>query len=346
MSHAAVPAGPGDDAFTVIGVDIGGTKIEVALADAHGAVLTRERLETRAALGPDQALARTAEAVRRLGKVAVDVHGLPVAAWAAGCPGVIQRDRILLTPNLPGWETLALADRLAEEFGVAQVQVSNDVRAGALAEARFGALRAVDTGMYVSLGTGIAGALVVHGRVLSGANQASGEMGYMNPGMAPLDSVAAGCAPLEEVVGGRWLGGRAALLAGEPSSEQLFRRTDPEARELVNETLRVLAMALANLAVFVDPSRIVLGGGMMAAAETILPTLAELVSGATPFPPEIVAARFLKDASLHGAVALALDGAHAAAAGAQQTSTSTSTDAPNLVHVPRPDLRRTPGGPR
>lgn len=315
----------------MIGVDFGGTKTEVALADAHGTIVARERLETRAELGPDQALARTAEVVRRLEKTATEVHGEPVAGWAAGCPGVIQRDRILLTPNLPGWETLALADRLAEEFGVPEVHVANDVRAGALAEARFGALREVDTGIYVSLGTGIAGALVVHGRVLTGANQAAGEIGYLNPGLAPLDSVAAGRAPLEEIIGGRWLGERAAAqLGGEPTAEELFARSDAEARRIVREALEVLAMALANLAVFADPARIVLGGGMMAAAETILPTLTELVSGATPFPPEIVAARFLKDASLHGAVALALDGARAAAAPA----------------TPRLDTHRTPGGTR
>jgi len=75
----------------------------------------------------------------------------------------------------------------------------------------------------------------------------------------------------------------------------------------VRRTLEVLAQSLANLAVFVDPERIVLGGGMMAAADSILPTLTELITAATPFPPEVCAARFLQDASLHGAIALAVD---------------------------------------
>lgn len=305
---AQAPASPRPAGRTVIGVDVGGTKIDVALADAHGTVLDRVRLPTRAELGPDQALARVAEAVRRLGKTAGERHGAPVGAWAAVCPGVIQDDHIQLTPNLPGWEELAVSARLADEFGVPEVRVANDVRAGALAELRFGALRGVGTGVYVSLGTGIAAALVVDGRVLSGAHQAAGEIGYTTPGDAPIDAVSAGRAPLEERVGGRALGQIAAARLGtELSAEELFRRTDPAARALVHETLELLARTLANLSVFVDPEAIAIGGGMMAAADVILPALTRMVRAATPFPPQLRPARFLEDASLHGAIALAAE---------------------------------------
>jgi glucokinase len=293
---------------TLIGIDVGGTKIDVALAGPRGAVLDRIRLATLAERGPDQALARVAGAVRRLEKTASETHGAPVAGWAAVCPGVIQDDHIRLTPNLPGWEELAISSRLAAELGVSAVRVANDVWAGALAEVRFGALRDDDTGMYVSLGTGIAAALAVDGGVLPGAHQAAGEIGYTTPGDAPIDAVAAGRAPLEELVGGRALGRRAAAILGaELTAEELFRRTDPAARALVREALELLARTLANLSVFVDPEVIAVGGGMMAAADVILPELAVLVRAATPFPPELRPARFLEDASLHGAIALAAE---------------------------------------
>lgn len=294
--------------FAVIGVDFGGTKTEIALADSDGTILARERLDTRTDLGPDHILGRTAAAVRQLEQAAREGHGLPVTGWAAVCPGVIRPDGIQLTPNLPGWERLALSDRLAGEFGVPRVRVANDVRAAALAEVRFGALRGIDAGIYVSLGTGIAAALIVGGQVISGAHQAAGEIGYMNPGNAPVGAVAAGHAPLEEMVAGRGLGQRAsARLGDEVTSEELFRRTDPQARNLVRQTLETLATALANLAVFLDPARIVIGGGMMAAADVILPALTELIASATAFAPEVRAAHFLEDASLHGAITLALD---------------------------------------
>ncbi|RAG83118.1 hypothetical protein DN069_23685, partial [Streptacidiphilus pinicola] len=116
---------------------------------------------------------------------------------------------------------------------------------------------------------------------------------------------------VEEIVGGKGLGERTAELLGrELSADELFRSADPAARDLAEHTLTVLAMTLANLSAFADPARIVLGGGMMAAADVILPTLERLLAGATPFPPELRSARFRRDASLHGAVTLALDSLH------------------------------------
>ncbi|MFE0461571.1 ROK family protein, partial [Kitasatospora sp. NPDC058965] len=110
--------GAGRPAHAVIGIDFGGTKTELALADPKGRVLARTRLETLAGLGPDQTLARTARAAHRLAAEAVERFGLPVLAHGAVAPGIIQPHRILLTPNLPGWEELALAVRLGEELGV------------------------------------------------------------------------------------------------------------------------------------------------------------------------------------------------------------------------------------
>ncbi|PYC70620.1 ROK family protein [Streptomyces tateyamensis] len=295
-------------AHTVLGIDFGGTKTELALADPAGTVLARTRLATLAERGPEQTLARTASAARELAAEARQRFGAPVAAYAAVAPGIIQPDRILLTPNLPGWEELALAERLAAELGVARVPVANDVRAGALAELRRGALRGADPGLYVNLGTGVAAALTVGDRVLAGANQAAGEIGYLNPGSAPVDAVARGQAPLEDLVSGKALADRAERLLGRPlDATGLFRSTEPAARQLVRETLDVLAMTLANLATLVDPERIVLGAGLMSAADLILPELERLLAGATPFPPQLRVAHFRQDAALHGAITLALD---------------------------------------
>ncbi|MEV4561998.1 ROK family protein [Kitasatospora sp. NPDC049285] len=291
----------------VIGIDFGGTKTEIALADAAGTPLRRIRLATRAAEGPDQILARTADAVRELTRHATTVYSLEVAGYAAVSPGVIQPDRILLTPNLPGWERLALAERLRRELDVPAVAIANDVRAGALAELRRGALRGAEPGVYLSLGTGIAAAVTVGGRVLAGAHQAAGEIGYLDPGHGDGLFVD-GRAPLEELVGGKAIAERAAAEIGEAfTAEQLFTRTDPAADRLAREVLGVLATAVANIAVLLDPERLVVGGGMMAAQQTLLPALAAHLARAVPFPPAVLPARFTADASLHGAITLALD---------------------------------------
>ncbi|MFJ4670833.1 ROK family protein [Kitasatospora purpeofusca] len=297
----------------VIGIDFGGTKTEVALADSAGTPLRRVRFATRPEQGPDRVLARAGAAARELAEHARAVLGLPVVAHAAVSPGVVLPDRILLTPNLPGWESLALADRLALELGVPSVAVANDVRAGALAELRRGSLRGADPGVYLSLGTGVAAALTVGGRVLDGAHRAAGEIGYLDPG-APSGApgrraaFADGHAPLEELVGGKALGERsAAELGQELTADRLFTSPDPAARRIAREALDTLATAVANIAVLLDPERIVVGGGMMAAGAVILPALTERLDRAVPFPPAVLPARFTADASLHGAITLALD---------------------------------------
>ena len=296
---------------TAIGIDFGGTKIEVALARADGTLLERERLETRAELGPRQALERTAAAVRRLEIRAREAHEASVTGYAAVAPGIVQSDRILLTPNLPGWENLALATELQHLLGLEHAPaVGNDVRAGALAELRFGALRGVDPGLYISLGTGIAAAVTVGGRVLAGANQAAGEIAYMDPGLA-VPPHGPGIAPLEEFVGGKAIGERASALLGENvTAAELFTRAasgnDEPARKIVHETLDVLARSITNIAALIDPQLVVLGGGMMASADAILPALRDRLATSVPFPPHVAPAHFTRDASLHGAVALAL----------------------------------------
>ena len=293
---------------TVVAVDFGGTKIDVALARGAGEIHRRIRLDTHAPDGPEQALRRAAEAARALVTADRAEDNGPVAAYAAVCPGVIQDEQVLLAPNLPGWQNLAFARRMAEELDVAEVAVTNDVRAGALAELRFGSLRNVDPGIYLSLGTGIAAALVTQSQVAAGAHRAAGEIAYMT--VDPITPAQPGQAALEEVAGGRSLGERASAMLGEQiSAQELLSRTDPVARHLVHQALGILADAITNLAVFIDPERIAVGGGMMAAAETILPVLQARLRQVAPFPPEVVAAHFTHDASLHGAIALALDAA-------------------------------------
>jgi glucokinase len=345
---------------TAIGIDFGGTKIEVALADVDGTLLERERLETRAELGPRQALERTAAAVRRMEALAREAHSATVTGYAAVAPGIVQRDRILLTPNLPGWEDLSLASELQALLNLDLAPaVANDVRGGALAELRFGALRGIDPGLYISLGTGIAAAVTVAGTVVMGFNQAAGEIAYVDPGLGsePAESTTArtanhhpvaltsadsdsdsgdsqgrgaagpgvreshrpGAAPLEEFVGGKAIGERASARLGQQiTAAEIFARAaadpaDEIARSVVSETLDVLARAIANIATLIDPELIVLGGGMMGSADVILPGLRERFAADAsylPFPPRLAVAHFTRDASLHGAVALALEQSH------------------------------------
>ena len=281
----------------VLGIDFGGTKIALATATPSGEPLREARIDTRASDGAEEVLRRAVEAARTL------VTGRLVAAGVATF-GVVRAGRVRLAPNVPGWEGLPLPAILRDGLGVADLRVDNDVNAAATAELRWGALRGVDVGLYVNLGTGIGAALVVGGRVVPGSHGAAGEIGYLlrepgEPGYAD------GRAPLEEYASGSGLAARGSALLGEPvAAADLFeRRAVPGVAALLDDAAATVGVAVANLTTVLDPERVVVGGGM---ATTFLPALRAAVAGAVPFPPPVEAARFTDDASLVGAVALAV----------------------------------------
>ncbi|MEV4145511.1 ROK family protein [Amycolatopsis sp. NPDC049691] len=291
----------------ILGIDFGGTKVALGLADHAGTLLATRRLDTDAQAGAEQVVVRALAGARSL----LAESGAEPAAIGVVSPGIVLPDRILLAPNVPGWEELHLAELVAAEFPDVPISVGTDAKAAALAEWRWGALEGADPAVFLSLGTGIAAAVLVGGRLLTGANGAAGEIGYNLLSPQDTEGFASGAAPLEEAVGGRGLGGRASELLGRPvTAGELFAlaKENVEAKELVTAALDELSMHVANLAIALDPQRIAVGGGLVRSADVLLPALADRLAHAVPFPPELVSARFDQDAALLGAVALALGG--------------------------------------
>lgn len=289
----------------VLALDFGGTKIDVGTARLDGELIASERIDTHADRGAVQAVERAIEVARRL---AEQTDGDCAGAGAVS-PGIVEDDRVLLAPNVPGWDALQLPALLRDGLGVDSIAVANDVNGAALAETRWGALAGSSVGVFLSLGTGVKAGLVIGGKVFEGAHRAAGEIGYSLRDPADGASFGAGQAPLEEFVGGLGLGRRASELMGVPlSAAEAFAH--PELRTgFLDEWLAELSMHVANLAIAVDPECVAVGGGLMAHADTILPALRQRVADAVPFPPEVVPARFLQDGALRGAAALAIDAA-------------------------------------
>jgi glucokinase len=290
----------------VAAIDFGGTKVAVATADTTGSILQQAQLDTNASQGAQQILERTTVTAQALiERTLAEVAGHCVAVGVA-TPGVVHDHGVLLSPNIPGWEHVSLRETMRASLHIPTVVVENDVKAAAMAEVLWGALKGADPGVFLSLGTGIAAAIVIGGRVVTGAHGASGEIGYNLRSVLDTSGAAHGRAPLEEAIGGRFIGERASLLLGEPlSTAGVFAHPDIRARFLVDETLAELATHVANLAILIDPARIAVGGGLISSGDVILRALAFRLGYAVPFPPEIVPARFLNDASLYGAIALA-----------------------------------------
>ena len=294
---------PGQD--FVLGIDFGGTKIDLATAFLSGELHARERAATIAHRGADQALARAIEIGQRLVETTT-ADGGRCRAVAAVSPGIAGEDGIALAPNIPGWDSLALAPLLGVAFRGIPVLVDNDVMAATLAEATAGALAGADPGLFLSLGTGLGLGIVSGGRVLTGANRAAGEIGYLLRTNTAAGAFAQGRAPLEEAIGGRALGERASMLTGRPSTGQdAMESNDPSVVALVDDALDELACHVANLCITLDPERVAVGGGLTAQADRVIGTLSRRIKEAVPFPPDICLARYPLEGALRGAVTLA-----------------------------------------
>jgi glucokinase len=292
----------------VLGIDFGGTKIALATASLDGSLLESDRLDTDAGSGATQAVDRAVARAEELIEATARAGAGRCVAVSAVSPGIVYEDRVALAPNVPGWQELELPALLRDRFDGARSAVGTDVKAAAVAELRWGSLRGADPAILLILGTGIAAAVVVAGEVLRGANGAAGEIGYSLRGACESTGAADGRAPLEEFAGGRAIGERASELLGtRMSAAEVFEHPDPRAGELVESALDALAVQVANMAIVVDPARIVVGGGLMSQSDVILPALERRLRVAAPFAPELVPARFVHDGPLRGAIALALD---------------------------------------
>ncbi len=293
----------------ILALDIGGTKMAVATADLEGSVLTSARIATDVDRGARQALQRAADcAATLLDETRASHGGGSCKGFAVVAPGVVHAEAMVLTPNVPGLGDVNLRAFFEHALQIPCLSMSNDVKAAAMAETRWGSLRDCDPGLYVNLGTGLAAGIVVAGRVLSGAHGAAGEIAYLTDRGSEPVGVMDGRAPLEELGGGRAIAERASALLGETvTTATAFSHNDPRVRRLVDETLDAVALHIANAAILLDPERIALGGGLMGSAARVITALTRRIAATVPFPPDVVPATFPRDAPLRGALALAID---------------------------------------
>jgi glucokinase len=298
---------------SVLALDIGGTKLAAAVIDADGSVRGRHEISTRSEDGAESVLVRALD-------LAAGVHEEQPAQERPAALGVstkgITRDDGVLISGMPGWSDLRIPQRLRERFPDLAISIMNDVKAATLAEMTWGALRGVAHGVYVNLGTGIAAGIVVDGEILEGAHGAAGEIGYLLTGPEVLRShqqqVVGGeeiPAPLEELVGGRAVPGRASRQLGSAlTMEQLTERSshNDAAAALLEEILNELAIWIANVAIVVDPQRVVIGGGFIRSPSDLCGRVRKVFKQTLVFPPEVEPAHFYADSALVGAGALAL----------------------------------------
>lgn len=306
-----------------VGVDVGGTKVNAVRVAPDGTVLARE---TRPTPGAD--MAATLAAMR---EAAEAVRTPEVVAVGVGAAGLVEMrtGTLRFAPNI-AWRDAPLVEVMGA-LGV-PVRVDNDCTAAAYGEWRLGAARGHDDVLYVGVGTGIGGGLILEGRPYRGANGFAAEIGHVvvEPGGTLCGCGNRGC--WETVASGSTIAraGRLAatrhahsLLAemadGDPDRvdgalvAEAAREGDPAARGILAEVGHRLGEGIAGLVNVLDPELVVVGGGAAEAGDLLLePARAGLrasVEGRDRRPEvAIVLAMLGADGAAIGAAIMALDG--------------------------------------
>lgn len=272
-----MPHGRGTEAAGLnptLGIDLGGTKIEVSLVDATGRRLVSRRLATAAAEGPAQVAADVAAAAAEVLAEAAEAPGAGssgVAGVGVGVAGQVDAPRGIVrsAPNLAGWEDFPLAETLSNALDL-PVALTNDVNAAALAEQIAGAGRGVDDLVVVFVGTGVGGGVIAGGRLIEGAGGYACELGHMTIVAFGRRCTCGNAGCLEAYCGG-WAIAERAREAGLDAPEPIGAAAvavaaaadDPVARRLIEETGRYLGAGLIGVIHTLNPRRVVLGGGVI-----------------------------------------------------------------------------------
>lgn len=273
----------------IVGVDIGGTNLNVGVVPfegGHPAAFLSE--PTHAHRGPKAVVDRVVERVREaMRQVAGDGEDATkeFAGIGVGSPGPLDRKTgtVLSTPNL-GWRNFPLRDLIANALQM-PATLDNDANAATYGEWWLGAGRGARVLVGLTLGTGIGGGIVFDGELYHGVNDVAGEIGHMSidstgrkckcGNYGCLEQYASGTAIAARAVEGLEAGARSILpeMVSDPkeiTAHTVFEavvKGDPYAAEVMRETARFLGAGVASLINLLNPDRIVIAGGVTQAGD-------------------------------------------------------------------------------
>lgn len=314
------------DEKPVLAVDIGGTKILLALISRSGKMLASERIPTLDEHGYENVIRRLNESIREfLDSQGMDKTG--ICGIGIACAGGIDTKRGMVvtpSPNLPDWHDIPLAAMVGQEFDV-PVHVVNDASAAALGEHCYGVGRGVKDLVLLTLGTGIGGGIIIDGRLYLGASGAAAEIGHMTVADGPpcgcgntgcLERLASGTAVEEDAIGRLERGDVSILLEmtggniKEISAEMVgeaARLGDGLAQDVLARAAYYLGVGCVSLVNIFNPEMIVFGGGMSVLGDFLLQPVCRLVDerafGISSRAVRIVIAELGNEAGVYGAAA-------------------------------------------
>ncbi|WP_406052753.1 ROK family protein [Streptomyces virginiae] len=299
----------------VIALDVGGTGMKAALVADDGTLLHEARRATGRERGPDAVVETIQDFAAELLDTGRERFGRSASAAGVAVPGIVDAENgiAVYAANL-GWRDVPMRALLGGRLGGIPVALGHDVRTGGLAEGRIGAGRGADRFLFVPLGTGIAGAIGIAGRIEAGAHGYAGEIGHIvvRPGGPACGCGQRGC--LETLASAAAVSRAWAAASGDPEADaadcaEAVVSGDTRAQEVWLAAVGALADGLVTAITLLDPRTLIIGGGLAEAGETLFTPLRTAVEERVTFQrlPHIVPAALGDTAGCLGAGLLAWD---------------------------------------
>lgn len=296
-----------------LGIEIGGTKLQLGVGSGAGVLLGLWRGTVDVAAGPDGIRRQILSAVPELlAQTGLDRASLAGIGIGFGGPVEDATRTIIKSHQIPGWDGFPLAAWIEELLGVPAV-LGNDADVAGLAEALFGAGQGHDPVFYITVGSGIGGGFVLDGRIHRGTGRGAAEIGHLR--MPTLGPAGLAMVTLESLASGWGIEAEARRRTG--SSTLTVRHLAesaaqgyPLARELLDRAWTALAEGICHVIALLCPQKIVIGGGVSLLGEELFFEPLRLKVAERVFRPfaesyEIVPASLGEEVVVHGALALA-----------------------------------------
>jgi len=312
-----------NEAFYVIGVDVGPREIDYVVANLAGTIVSRTERKLTTPITNTEFLVILKEGINAL-ITDTTIELEKVIGIGVAMHGVVEVETgtSLFAPNL-GLTNIPIQEELEKEFEL-EVKVENDARAMALGESWFGNHGDLDSMLVVNLGRGVGAGLVINGRLYHGAQNIAGEIGHMtidingaicecgNRGC--LQTFATGPAITKQarkVIKEQPIKGiEASSITGEKVYEMALAGNQ-EFVKILENTGGILGIGLTNLIHIINPNKIVLGGGVTKSGKYILPAVQTAIEQRALTPKskmtEVTLSELGDDATIIGAIALLLE---------------------------------------
>lgn len=293
-----------------LGVEIGGTKLQLAVGAGDGALTALWRGSVDPTCGGEGIRRQILSAVPQLLTQAhLDPSQIDGVGIGFGGPVDDSTQTVIKSHQIPGWDDFPLAEWVSQLLGW-PVALGNDADVAGLAEALFGAGKELSPVFYITVGSGIGGGLILDGKIHRGVGRGAAEIGHLRMPLGdrhvPLEQIASGWGMQQRAAGRVRCEGTLTVQTLATAAEH----GDPEAQAVLREALEALAEGMCHVLALVCPRRFVIGGGVSLLGERLFFEPLRQYVAERVFRPfagcyDIVPAALGEEVVLHGALALA-----------------------------------------